>query len=284
MRSDDRGFARAAEMTLGQLLRWSLRLDWEFLTRVPALGMWERMRVVMLKYAAFLRGQTSRTATARSATIFGQPYRYNDRFGIGSVQRVYCSSWRLRDYVADQPVVVDVGANLGQFNRFCEHYLRADRVISIEPVQSSFDVLLENAMQPDDCVNALVTVGEKWVEFHVTQNSQLSSIVKPDDGVSHPAMLHGRPLPDVLREFGVESIDLLKIDTEGSELDVLRSAEPLLDRTDVILVEMSVTRSNTGNIFAIGTFLESRGFALCELIPGASANPRDVDGVFVRSS
>jgi len=85
-----------------------------------------------------------------------------------------------------------------------------------------------------------------------------------------------------LETSAVDRINLLKIDTEGSEMDVLRSAGELLDKTDVVLVEMSIFRKNTGNIFAVGSFLETRGFQLHELLFAASSHPADVDGIFVR--
>jgi hypothetical protein len=95
-------------------------------------------------------------------------------------------------------------------------------------------------------------------------------------------MVQGQPLEQLLLSAGCERINLLKIDTEGSELEVLRSAGRFLDSTDVVLVEMSIFRKNRGNMFAVGNFLEARGFRLHELIFAVCAHPADADGIFVR--
>jgi FkbM family methyltransferase len=265
------------------MLRWSFRLDKEFLFSLTGIPLCERLRLIICKYLFFLRDRLMQSGSPRKAVVFGRRYLYNDRYGLGSLQRVYCSSRELKGIVSDHPVVVDVGANLGQFNLFCRHYLGAERVISIEPVPSSYRLLAENAGVPSDCLNALVTGDEGETIFYVARDSQLSSTVRDDTALCHEALkLHGTPLDRVLEGMGLDRIDLLKIDTEGSELEVLRSAEKTLEKTGAVLVEMSIFRKSTGNIFAVGSFLESRGFRLSELVFGEKTHPADADGIFIR--
>jgi FkbM family methyltransferase len=268
---------------LGFLL-WSLKLDGELLFAVPGLPVCQRLRLVVGKYLFFLRDRLVQRNAPHQAVVFGRKYRYNDRFGLGSIQRVYCSSWKLRGLLPVRPVVVDVGANLGQFNLFCSQYLGAERVISIEPVPSCFRLLAENADNPADCLNALVTGEEREATFYIARDSQLSSTVRDVAGDHREAIsLHGRPLASLLEGVGLDRIDLLKIDTEGSELEVLRSAGNLLEKTRVVLVEMSIFREHAGNIFAVGSFLESQGFRLQELVIAEGTHPADADGIFVRT-
>jgi FkbM family methyltransferase len=270
-------------VTLFAMLRWSLRLDKEFLFAVSGIPLNERLRLVICKYLFFLRDRLKQSDSPRKAFAFGRRYLYNDRYGLGSLQRVYCSSWQLKGIVPDHPVVIDVGANLGQFNLFCRQYLGAERVISIEPVPSSYRLLTENAEEPYDCLNALVTEAERETTFYVARDSQLSSTVRDDTACCHEAItLHGTPLDRLLEGMRLDRIDLLKIDTEGSELEVLRSAEKTLEKTGAVLVEMSIFRKSTGNIFAVGSFLESHGFRLHELVFAEGSHPADADGIFIR--
>ena len=265
------------------MLRWSLKLDREFLFSVPGIPLQDRLRVIFCKYLFFLRDRCLPANNIRHASVFGLHYHYNDRFGLGSIQRVFCSSWRLNEVLPSRPVVVDVGANLGQFNLFCRTYLQAERIISIEPLPSCFQLLIENAKRPSDCINMLVTEQESENRFFVACDSQLSSTVRTDGGdYCGEIMVRGMPLERLLEASAVDRINLLKIDTEGSEMDVLRSAGELLDKTDVVLVEMSIFRKNTGSMFAVGNFLEARGFRLHELVFAEGAHPADADGIFVR--
>jgi FkbM family methyltransferase len=266
------------------MLLWSLRLDRELLLSVPDISLFERLRLVICKYLFFVRDRVMSAHGCRQSTVFGLSYRYNDRFGLGSIQRVYCSSWKLKELVPDRPTVVDVGANLGQFNLFCRQYLGAERVISIEPLPSCYQVLVENSGTPSDCINMLVSEREGATAFYVAKDSQLSSSICDRRGdYDEQIMVPGKPLERMLESAGIDRIDLLKIDTEGSEMEVLRSAGAFLDRTDVVLVEMSIFRENKGNLFEIGGFLESRGFRLHDLVFAESPHPADADGIFVRA-
>lgn len=270
-------------MKLFALLKWSIKLDIEMLFSFPDIPLCERLHLVLCKYLFFFRDRFTQSNSPRNAVVFGRRYLYNDRYGLGSLQRVYCSSRKLKGIITGHPVVVDVGANLGQFNLFCKHYLDADRVISIEPIISCYQLLTENVAAPSDCINALVTETECERDFFVAEDSQLSSVIQNDSAAGYEKMLlKGIPLDILLEEKGLDRVDLLKIDTEGSELEVLRSAEKTLEKTKVVLVEMSIFRKNSGNIFAVGSFLESRGFRLSELIYGEKTHPHDSDGIFVR--
>lgn len=265
------------------MLRWSLQLDIEMLVNVPGIQLFERLRIVICKYLFFLRDSIGPAGGIHQATVFGVRYRYNDRFGLGSIQRVYCSSWKLKELMPDRPVVVDVGANLGQFSLFCRQYLGAGRIISIEPLPSCYQLLAENAESPADCINMLVTEQEGVTPFYVAHDSQLSTTVCDTEGdYCQEIRVRGMPLDLLLESAGCERINLLKIDTEGNEMEVLRSAGRFLDKTDVVLVEMSIFRKSTGNMFAVGSFLELHGFRLHELIFAESSHPADADGIFVR--
>ena len=45
-------------------------------------------------------------------------------------------------------------------------------------------------------------------------------------------------LDNYCKDNQIEKIDILKIDTEGSELDILQGAQNILKKTDVVLVEV----------------------------------------------
>jgi hypothetical protein len=69
-----------------------------------------------------------------------------------------------------------------------------------------------------------------------------------------------RPLSAVLDEQGIESVDLLKVDVEGAELDVLRGLEdrhwPLVRQAVVEVEGWLRNRDTVREIFA------TRGFAV----------------------
>ncbi len=266
-----------------RMLAWSLRLDCRLLFSVRGLPILAKLALIQRKYSHYLLARSTGPAQ-RCTSVFGASFCCEDALGLASLQRVYCDSYRLKQYLPARPVVIDVGANIGQFAFFARQYLDAARVVSVEPLPESHRMLLRNAPEPGDCVCCAVSDREGSVVFHVAQETtQLSSYVpQPDDVYSACHTVAARTLDAIAAELGVGEVDLLKIDTEGSEYDVLRSGRELLGRCRFVLVEMSVFRNCSGNLFSIGAFLKDQGFELVALSPCGQERPRDLDGLFKR--
>ncbi|MBU5636466.1 FkbM family methyltransferase [Geomonas sp. Red69] len=269
-----------------RMLKWSLSLDRQFFFAVGGLPLSAKLSLLFHKYLRYLAGRLGvGGGRAKSLMVFGRRFCYNEPLAVASLQRVYCAAHGLKDLLPERPVVLDVGANIGQFNFFSSHYLAARRVISIEPDPGSFELLAVNALRSSDCRRCAVSDQEGEVLFHVAcESTQLSSYLpQPDAGYRDSYPVPARTLDGIAEELGVGEIDLLKIDTEGSEYDVLKSAEEVLSRTRLVLIEMSVFRECSGNLFRIGSFLEERGFRLVHLAAGEEGRPRDLDALFQRA-
>lgn len=273
-------------MPLFCLLTWSLRLDFELIFMVQDIPLFQRLFLIIRKYVLFLKERifSAERGTLKHSMVLGGKSYYRNANDLASFQRVYCAAHKIKEFVPDSAVIVDVGASCGQFNHFSTHYLSAARVISIEPEKEGYRLLQLNAAVPADAISCAVSDIEGEVLFHVArESSQLSSYIVEDNvsyGDTYP--VRSLKLDDLAAEMKIDKVHLLKIDTEGSEFDVLKSAEKLLSRTDLVMVEMSIFRKCSGNLFRIGDFLEKRGFVLVELSCGSGRRPRDADAVFKR--
>lgn len=269
-----------------RMLKWSLSLDRQFVFAIDGISLSAKLSLMLHKYLRYLAGRVGAGAgRPKSLMVFGRRFCYNEPLAVASLQRVYCAAHDLRDLLPERPVVLDVGANIGQFNFFASHYLGARRVVSVEPDPASFDLLCANAADGSDCLRCAVSDVEGEVLFHVScESTQLSSYLpQPDAGYHDSYPVPARTLDGIAGEAALGEIDLLKIDTEGSEFDVLKSAEAVLSRTRLVLIEMSVFRECSGNLFRIGSFLEDRGFRLVRLSAGEDGRPRDLDALFQRA-
>jgi FkbM family methyltransferase len=266
---------------MGKLF-WSLKLDFQFIFIVPNLSFYHKFDFIIRKYLHISYNILLGLDKLNIATVFGKKYFYNELTGLASLQRVYCESYTLVKFLPKNPIVLDVGANVGQFNFFCSHYLEAKRVFSIEPLPDCFELLKLNAITPSDCSNLLISNKEGNTEFYLdTASSQLSSIVKEGiHNVKEYITVSGVTLDEIFLKAEFNGIDLLKIDTEGSEYDVLLSAEKTLCATRFVLVEMSVLRKSMGNIFKIGSYLNGHDFQLISLLCKNNDKPEDIDGIF----
>lgn len=139
-------------------------------------------------------------------------------------------------------VVLDVGANLGSMTLAFARQVPEGRVIAFEPTHSGFARLRGNlALNPG--LAARVTPVQAFLSDRSADRHGLSawSSWKLDGSGTDPHPLHGGSvqaaegvpalsLDDFCRERRVDRLDLLKIDTDGHELAVLRGARATLER------------------------------------------------------
>lgn len=160
-------------------------------------------------------------------------------------------------------VVVDVGANIGASVLFFKSRFPDARVYAFEPVPSNFEILKRNAAELPGVSLHMEALGEADGELELIHSGNASN--EGGWGFEQPAgELSGReqrirvPISASgrrLAELGVREIDVLKLDTEGSEAPIVRGLGPLLGRTRVILGELHGKRD-----FALLDHLEESGF------------------------
>lgn len=169
--------------------------------------------------------------------------------------------------------LIHVGANIGQ-----ERDLYAGSslaVIWIEPIPEIFSKLQANiAGYPKQrAFQYLVTdQDDREYVFNIANNRGSSSILDlklhkdiwPDVHFTHSITLRSRTLCSVLRQEQVDisAYQALVIDTQGSELLVMKGAEPDIGRFDFIKTEVADFESYAGccQLSDVTEFLSTRGF------------------------
>ncbi len=130
-------------------------------------------------------------------------------------------------------VVVDVGANIGVFTAYAA--TRGARVRAFEPNPGPYNRLLRTVRANKLHVTARpVAVGawRGWATLTSHEASTpLGTIVATGAGLPVLVVTLDEELADV------PHINLMKIDTEGSEADILRGAAQVLRRTDHVVAE-----------------------------------------------
>jgi FkbM family methyltransferase len=170
--------------------------------------------------------------------------------------------------------IIHVGANIGQ-----ERYLYDDyglAVLWIEPVPEIFAKLRDNiARFPRQRALQYLVADRDGVPypFHVANNQGASSSmlhfglhgeIWPDVMFERTISLEGLTLPSVVAREGIDltCYDALVIDTQGSELLVLRGAAPLLPYFRYVKVEASEFELYAGccRLEEVDTFLKQFDF------------------------
>jgi len=139
---------------------------------------------------------------------------------------------------------IDVGANVGQSIESMLEFRPDARVWAIEPNAAVYEQLSAK-FQADprvDCSNLALGAEEGRGTLNVTRTSSTSYIERGSQLIGLNEIVAQQPVAvQTLDSFcqlkGIEQIDYLKIDAEGSDLDVLRGAEQLLTDGAIFIVE-----------------------------------------------
>jgi FkbM family methyltransferase len=139
----------------------------------------------------------------------------------------------IMSYIPDHPYVVDVGGHVGSTVLWWIQRVFARKITVFEPCNHSYRILKKNIELNDledsvEAVNACVGAmdGRAIQTFHSVQHTSLAKFA-PYEGDGSDCV----PMVSLDTFFyDKDRVDVLKIDVEGSELDVLQGGEKLITR------------------------------------------------------
>ncbi len=206
----------------------------------------------------------------------------------------------LRKFEID--LVLDIGANTGQFGSEIRYYGYTGKIVSFEPLSQAHSILVKTIAEDSNWeAYPPCALGDQNGEtvINIAGNSQSSSLLPMLEA-------HRSAAPESVYEgeerVSIKTLDIvagdyvkgarapfLKIDTQGFEWRVLDGARETLPRIKGILVELSLVPLYEGQHLwrDLVDRLEDEGFALWALRPGfidqRQGRTLQVDGVFYRN-
>lgn len=177
-------------------------------------------------------------------------------------------------------LVVDVGANTGQYAERLRQLGYAKPIISFEPGVDPYSYLAASARRDGSWTARQVALGagQGSAVLHVTANGMSSSLRQPLE--AHVGADKGVRVVDSYK-VAVATLDSeladdegdslwLKLDVQGHELEVLRGGPATLSRSLAVQVEMSFVQLYTDQApwLDLVAHLLEKGLVLCHLDPG----------------
>lgn len=194
--------------------------------------------------------------------------------GIGYDNSVMTSNGELaviQDYVADNGVIFDVGANVGEWSENVLRFHPQVTMYAFEPIPNLVEALNNKFKNKKISIHQYAISsqeGTKQFEYyeHASGLSGLyhrplvEKLIKES-----PKKLEVKSIPlDVFCERNkIQHINFLKIDTEGSEFDVLGGASHLLENKMISLLQFEYggTYPDAGiTLKQVYAFLRSKGY------------------------
>ena len=129
---------------------------------------------------------------------------------------------------------------------------------------------------------------EKKQFFYTENDPGNSSLLRPTKSLGNPIKKVKNvltiPFSDLLKKIDYkrfEYIELVKIDTQGKDLEIIKSAKEYLEKIVFLNCEINTFDHYTGNHKAkeIEDFLESKGFI--KLFNNSFVNDEPVDATFI---
>jgi FkbM family methyltransferase len=178
--------------------------------------------------------------------------------------------------VKDPLVIVDAGANIGMAGVYLSIVHPRARIYCIEPEAGNVEVLRKNMAGPvkegsvvlveaalhdrDGVVNLS---GDGWAYNYTVRELADDAGGEPPAGKDTRGSGGGRSVRAItpstlIAKFGLERIDLMKIDIEGAEEGLFRGDTAWLDHVEVLLIEIHTGEGKK----LIRERLEEKGFAV----------------------
>jgi FkbM family methyltransferase len=198
-------------------------------------------------------------------------------------------------------VIIDVGANVGQYGRELRDLGFKGRIVSFEPLPVAFTELARRAGRDAAWQAFQLAIGDHdgQATMHVAANSVSSSLL----GML-PAHLDAAPYSRFVGDIQVQMVTLseaidrhvraderlfVKVDAQGYESRILAGAAARLNRIQGLQLELSIVPLYEGSA-TLGTLIdeaERLGFTLMSIEPGfsdqRSGRLLQADGLFFRA-
>lgn len=169
---------------------------------------------------------------------------------VATFQQIFAQ----REYAFDvrrQPrTIIDAGANVGFASVFFANRYPNARIIALEPERSNFELLVLNAApypnivtvhgalwDDDTQVNLLDTGAGNW-GFMTQEPGQ-------DSSEHHGTIMGVVPtftVSTLMKKYGLDHVDILKIDIEGAEREVFAAAGAWISSVDSLIAELHERR------------------------------------------
>lgn len=176
--------------------------------------------------------------------------------------------------------IIDVGANHGQATH--THAILGHKVLMIEPTPALYEELKKKYEKHAnvEIINTAVDIEEKEAAFHIAPQgdwgtSSLFTLVedwksywpnRPDFEQKQSILVKTKRLDTICDNFEIKKIDYLKIDTQGNDLNVLKSLGSM--RTRKGLIEVSKIKTyvdQNNNIDQVVQYLKDNSYRIIKV-------------------
>jgi len=177
---------------------------------------------------------------------------------------------KITDYFYPQSIL-DIGANIGQFHSLCKLYFPNSDVFSIEASDECEPHLKQIT---DQYYIGLLAKDKIEYDFYSLKSNPTNTGNSIYKELTHH---YSEDQLNIIKKQGIKlddlftpesRFDLIKIDTQGSELDIIVGGKNLCSKAKGILLEVSLTQYNENSPLynEVIEFMDNFGFKVGEIL------------------
>lgn len=204
---------------------------------------------------------------------------FQGRHGLSHAEERFLSR---RLPVMGDGMLFDVGANHGSYTRFLRRLSPGSRIHAFEPHPKTFAVLEQRVAGPlVTLVNMAVSDSSGTMQLHdfaEADGSTQASLAQASVGLFDPNTVshtvEATTIDAYMAQAGIDTIDLLKIDTEGFDINVLRGAKSALGRGAIKAIQFEFIPADIAMRVTMRDFFEIlHGYKLFRLCLNGNLMP-----------
>jgi FkbM family methyltransferase len=185
--------------------------------------------------------------------------------------------------------IIDVGAFEGYWSKSVNLIFKDSRFYLVEPQVEKIEIIKNNVKGNNFKVfNTLLGKNDNEVKLFYQMGTGSSYYYENTFATREEVEIKTVSLDTFVLENDIKLEDtILKLDTQGSELDIIRGGENSLKKIDFLLIELSLVNYNLNapNYLEILNYLNENDFVLFDVLEIHRSNqislPTQFDGLFV---
>jgi FkbM family methyltransferase len=141
-------------------------------------------------------------------------------------------------------LIIDAGANIGLTSVFYANKYPEARIIAIEPEQSNFQLLRQNAAPYPKITPIQAALWNNDMELDLFDpglgHYGFQTNAKPEAklAIGCCSKVRGITMDKLIKEYALDFIDILKMDIEGSESEVFQNSASWIEKIGVVVIEL----------------------------------------------
>ena len=146
--------------------------------------------------------------------------------------------------------LIDIGANVGNFTKvFLDFFPNCKKIVCFEPIPSLVDKIAKNVSDERlQIINSALgsSISKKTIKYPIQNTpiasfyqyrSELHNFYSPTNVIQEKVKV--LRLDDICKTFSTKNKFIVKIDVQGSELEVIKGGMSVLSRASAVIIEAS---------------------------------------------